>query len=531
MKKNLQRILNKPFFLFAIGIFPVLFLYGNNLGQTSINSLWPSLILAVGICLLISFLCILIVKPINKAYLLSLFMLLMVFTYGHLLNLFKGLRIDSLDFGKNSIFLPFFLIVNILGIVIILIRPTPKKFPHVLINILILSLCIFQLGKIAYFHITTSVVEKGKISNISDIYSGKENEDTSPNSPDIYYIIIDGLLSDDVLKNEYGMSNYNFSEELRKRGFQIPDCAYSNYDGTARSLASTLNMDYLDTFGIEDSQINTDENDPFVLFPLLHQNKVREFLKTKNYQFLSFRGFFPLNDFKDADIYFNYFENKAGYDELEERNFRSLFMQTTFLVVPKAILENRSNSFSFLPQLIFDIFAPDAKELYSRSYQWYRQDMYQFEKLSTIPKIPGKKFIYSHFYTTHQPYVLTSDGDLLWPINEDNNGYVNAVKYTTKRLLTVIDKIIADSEIPPIIIVQADHGRPGKQELDEHKIINAYYLPGSKSNDIYRTITPVNTFRVLFNEYFGQHLPKLQDKLLISQKGKTEFVELPVECK
>jgi hypothetical protein len=333
------------------------------------------------------------------------------------------------------------------------------------------------------------------------------------------------------MKSEYGYQSYNFEEELKKRGFIIPTCAFSNYYGTSRSLSSILNMNYLDALGIKDQEVNNiQDDDPSVLYSLLHHNKVLEFLRDQGYKFVAFRGFFPLNDFKEADYYYNYFEDMAGYDELEERNFRSLFLQSTILKVTKAILENRPDDFRFLPQSIFNLFAPDSSAFYSRSYQWYQQHMYQFEQLEKIPEILGKKFIYSHFYTTHQPYVLSSDGKLIWPINENNAGYISAAKYTTTRLLTIIDHIIQTSKTPPIIIIQADHGQPGSDEFDRYKILNAYYLPNVDPNQIDPMITPVNTFRLVFNKYFGKNIPYLPNIIYEFMEGSNTFQQVLATC-
>jgi len=88
-----------------------------------------------------------------------------------------------------------------------------------------------------------------------------------------------------------------------------------------------------------------------------------------------------------------------------------------------------------------------------------------------------------------------------------------------------INKIISDSPQPPIIILQADHG-PGlywfgfeynKNTLKERmSILNAYYLPGSGDKKLYDEITPVNTFRIIFNHYFGTDLELLEDKSYFS---------------
>jgi hypothetical protein len=47
-------------------------------------------------------------------------------------------------------------------------------------------------------------------------------------------------------------------------------------------------------------------------------------------------------------------------------------------------------------------------------------------------------------------------------------------------------------------------------------ILNAYYLPGVDSDLIYPSISPVNTFRLILNTYFGADLPLLPDESYLS---------------
>jgi hypothetical protein len=42
-------------------------------------------------------------------------------------------------------------------------------------------------------------------------------------------------------------------------------------------------------------------------------------------------------------------------------------------------------------------------------------------------------------------------------------------------------------------------------------ILNAYYLPGGEDRWLYPSISPVNSFRVVLNAYFGADLPFLPD--------------------
>ena len=99
------------------------------------------------------------------------------------------------------------------------------------------------------------------------------------------------------------------------------------------------------------------------------------------------------------------------------------------------------------------------------------------------------------------------------------DGYRNQLTYINRRLQTTIDEILDNSsDNPPVIILQADHGpgfgldwdsMPASNLKERFSIFNAYYLPRLDRDPIYDEITPVNTFRVLLNQYFGADLPLL----------------------
>jgi len=90
----------------------------------------------------------------------------------------------------------------------------------------------------------------------------------------------------------------------------------------------------------------------------------------------------------------------------------------------------------------------------------------------------------------------------------------------------VVDRLIADSAQPPVIILQGDHGPPvgGASAADRMSILNAYYLPGDAALFPYASITPVNTFRLVLVKYFNAQLPLLDDVALYSSyKAPYEF--------
>jgi len=108
--------------------------------------------------------------------------------------------------------------------------------------------------------------------------------------------------------------------------------------------------------------------------------------------------------------------------------------------------------------------------------------------------------------------------------------YLEQLIFTNSKLEEIIDSLLEKSPIPPIIILQADHG-PGpywydsskdsnmlygeysKDEFKERtRILNAYYFPAGGDQVLYDTISPVNTFRVLFNYYFHTDFKVLEDR-------------------
>jgi hypothetical protein len=92
--------------------------------------------------------------------------------------------------------------------------------------------------------------------------------------------------------------------------------------------------------------------------------------------------------------------------------------------------------------------------------------------------------------------------------------YTDQIRFVNAELQRVIDEILRKSATPPIIILQGDHGpgfnSDGQDYVEERaRILNAYLLPGR--NEIYPSISPVNTFRVVFRDYLGADLDLLPD--------------------
>lgn len=324
--------------------------------------------------------------------------------------------------------------------------------------------------------------------------------------PDIYLIILDAYGREDFLRESYGFDNREFTGFLRERGFYVADGSTSNYPQTLLSLPSMLNMQYLDglTEGLEDVSSRA---------PLQHyfqENTVTRSLQDAGYEIVALRSATLSTQLRDAD----YYVDMMMLGDLNE--FEGLVLSST--AAGPAIDA-------------WDLNLPVP------SYRMQRKGIYfSLDALQAVIDIQGPKFVFAHILAPHTPFVLDESGNPVQPARpfslDDANafkgtreeyisGYNDQVSYLNQRLMKVIDSILANSELPPIIIIQGDHGPGSYFDMsginntclkERYSILNAYYFPDGNYDALYPTITPVNSFRIVFNQYFGSNLEVLEDR-------------------
>ena len=165
-----------------------------------------------------------------------------------------------------------------------------------------------------------------------------------------------------------------------------------------------------------------------------------------------------------------------------------------------------------------------------------RTVLYNFEALASMPEVPGPKFVFAHIISPHPPFVFDQDGnsvDVQYTFSfkdadgypgsrkEYQQGYLGQVQFVNQNLQKIIVTILANSKIPPIIILQADHGSglltdfssPSNTCIKERfSPFAAYYLPGLDSRSTSIEFSAVNIFRIIINEYFDASLPLLESR-------------------
>lgn len=106
--------------------------------------------------------------------------------------------------------------------------------------------------------------------------------------------------------------------------------------------------------------------------------------------------------------------------------------------------------------------------------------------------------------------------------------------------MQTLEIIIKNSPKEPIIIIQGDHGswntayakNSATQISDPNErmpILRAYYVPKKVRENLYPTISPVNSFRIILKHLFDEPIDILEDKSYFSWYGKRNDVVAFVE--
>lgn len=488
-KNIIKKIMLHPFF---IGIFPILFLYGHNVNEVFVSETILPFLVVVGVTTLLLLLLMFILENLHKAGLILSGSLLYFFSYGHILDFVKG----------ND--LAVVLIMSILFLVFsFFIAKTKKNLENATI-----TMNVFSTFLVASSFFTISNQLKTIISTPDVYYKEQSQRITSleTRTPDIYYLIFDRYGNIETLKNSYNFDNSKFTTYLSQKGFYVADKSTSNYLKTGHSLASSLNMEYINFLADE---LGEDSTNLLPLYDMLQDYKVWRMLKERKYTFIHFGSWWKNTSFNP------YADNNYNLYPLPE--FSMLLYQTTAAYPVGSQL------------LKFDQYKLQWKRVY-----------YEFEKLQEIPKIEQPTFVFAHILVPHNPFVFDRDGNYI--THEDRakksqrDGYVDQVIFINKKIKELVDTLLADKNKRnhPIIIIQGDEGffpkryskrqeegfddfdwtKATPQELKEKmSILNAYYFPGVDVNKVlYPTITPANSFRLVFNLYFNTNYDLMPDK-------------------
>lgn len=492
-----------PFYCVFFASYPALALMSNNITENKLIVVVRPLLVSIVIAMISLLIIWFISRDIQRSGLITLLFCALFFSFGHIFGLLEGKSILGYEVDRIRYLALLFLVVFIIGSMIIL---RTKHIPAGLSrNLLIISLVllVIPVGNIILHSISSK--HYSKISEQS--LPVDQSQAIAPmDSPDIYYIILDSYTRQDVLEQAYHYDNQPFIDTLKNIGFYIADCSQSNYLRTHYSLASSLNMDYLPNL---DDRLQPGKVNPDVLMNLIKHSKVRADLKQLGYRFIAFENTYINTQIPDADVYIRTSNISIAQILVGYINpFEEMFIKTTTAVVVYRI-----------PLGAF------GEWIMRSSFPYYEDANIQLNQLRMLPEIaeePGPKFVFVHMNIPHRPFIFDENGELLTdPEYYGDNGkalsrryhmkgYTKQIAFLNNQLPTIISNILTESMVKSIIIIQGDHGLDPQ---NRSKILNAIYFPDQNYNTLYPSISPVNTFRLVFNQYFGTTYPILKDQV------------------
>lgn len=489
-----------PLYPFLIISFHVLFLFFHNANILEPRALIVPFFGANFFILLIFITSHFLIRNRHKAGLITLFLVLFFLYYGHLHKAMAsiGLRADVFAISFSLL---------ILALLSFLIIKSRREFIELtrLLNICTLFLVLIPVA--TGFGGLSWKKFKPDIQGVDIV-----NPERIKNRPNFFYIVLDAYARDDILKEYYNYNNSEFLNRLNEYGFYVAHKSNAGYPQTHLSMASTLNLSYLDfLFKSEAGQelLYTDNRKP--LRHLISDSKVFKTLEHLGYKFISFdSGYTATDKIESANI-----QLSPGKSILNE--FYYLLARNTFL----SMIIKKTGS-------------------YEEGVTHRRRVLYILDELAGLAKSRGPIFVFAHIISPHPPFVFGENGEKVGPRgagfgkgfaddevifpdkNEYRKNYLKQLIFINKKVTAVIQQLLSESRTPPIIILQSDHGPasmlnwnrpPGCSALKERFAnLNAIYMPGADQEILYDSITPVNTFRVIFNQYFGTDYELLDEK-------------------
>lgn len=322
--------------------------------------------------------------------------------------------------------------------------------------------------------------------------------------PNIYLLIFDEHMGPAGLET-LGYDSSPLIDALERRGFYVARQSRSNYWYTTTCIPSLLNFDYL-------QQVTAKHKRKYVT-ELRDNNRVFAFLKQYGYTTVQCR----------TDFLYR-------FDEVKNADMQLISDPWYLGILPMELISNTP----FI-ELLSVLYARDAAaEFRDVRVSLLRQNILDaIEKTKKMAHFKPPFILYTHLMSPHGPYCFNENGDYPGTASRFDDfavpagfkgspqslrHYLAETTFIDTQLIAMVDYILEHSATPPIILVQGDHGLRTGAAIDIadpqlFSILNAMYLPGVDTDTVlYPSISPVNTFRIVFNQYFNAGFELLEDR-------------------
>lgn len=475
--------------------YPVLFLWSQNLGETTPSDVMPWLGLTVAIAAVALLVLGVLFRDARRAALIVSPVAIGLLMYGHLADLVGPGHLRALAQQAGWIGLAGIGLLAALRLGESHLRRATYILDRVAAVLVLIALVVIVPAQVSAATSGGPALAPGPVSG---------GHTTKP-LRDVYYLILDRYGSDHSLELRYGVRN-DITPWLTDHGFRVLADSHANYVKTVLSMASTLNMTHL--AGL-DARMGQQSPDLEPVFAMLQDNLVTRQFKALGYRYIHVGGYYT----------------PTATDAAADRNLSpgglSDFAATLYDTTAVPVIMRRLRLVHRSP-------------INERVYQ---SGQFSWQALGSLRDAAGPKFVFAHILLPHPPYVFARDGSWVDPTTDkrpENERFAAQLGWTNDQLKAWLESVLAlPEDRRPIVILQADEGpytvrfaadqdnfdwsTASADELEEkYGILNAWYLPDGSDPGLYDTMTSVNTFPVLFSGYFGLDVAKLEDRIYTS---------------
>jgi hypothetical protein len=484
----MQKLKTIPFFLVLLALFFCLHGSAENFGSLTVKEVVLTGLSVLGFTLVLFGIIYLFTRRYLLAALIAFFIALWYFFFGAIHDFIKSFSL--LSFLKSySVLLPVLLITTILWIIFLKRKAGLWQKLTLYLNILLLIYCVLDLSKIGYL-----AASKKKATSVDTF-----NYAAVKQKPDVYFFLFDGYPGQKSLKDSFDFDNAQFVNFLDSNQFVSLPVA-SNYDLTVFSMASCLNMKYI--------QPGWHLPDPNQKDVQGRMNEIKQAVVFDYFQKMGYR----IHNNSIFDV-----QNQPGISDAN-----SFLLGHSILLTDKILL-NRFNKDvgSSLPPWV----GKHIPFLRDQSFYNRRDDNLLMEKrliAETGKSSTGQPvFSYSHLLMPHPPYYYDSLGNerplqlVLTRDWSEKGDFISYLKYTNKHAENMI-AAIRKNKPGAIIVILSDHAfRSYNTDVNfqpaRFNNICWVHFPDKQYGDTQRAFTNVNFFRYLFNNQFGQKMEYIKD--------------------
>jgi len=491
---------------FLLPVFFVLHNYIQYYGLVSAATAYSILGELLVVFLLISLLFLLFTRNISKSLLLATVSGIFLLFYGVIKDFLK-ITLGFPFAARYVILLPLLLLATAGLCLLVLKKKEFKKiifFLNTLLTIFIIIDGISLLFSSNSFSGNNLLVKQNILNT--------HNLPVAAEKPDIYYLLFDCYPGTAYLREYMQYDNTPLDMALMNTGFYVVKNSRSNYHGTALSLSSALNFEYLQKIipDIPTDPKQYNEAQLSINHAVVPEVFARQGYKIYNLSIFELGGQSPLykENFLSLPerqiLLYNTITERVRHDiswNFTAWKLNIPFFRKTLVPQSRAVVENAAARRNFNNTVI--------------------------DSVLRISSQKGKpKFIYAHFYLPHPPFFYDKDGknnnmdSVVTPGQMRSKPlFLAYLEYTNRIMLTIINKILQDSVNKPVIIVQGDHGfRDFINGPLEHKLYfknySAFYFPDKDYSRLYDTLSNINTFPLIFNKYFNTRIPLQKDSTI-----------------